>query len=67
MTHHIQYNVCACACLWERDSPVLTWPFGSTPQNTPQAEDNGSLILLDDLHPKKPTKIKTPVASHSLI
>lgn len=28
---------------------VLTWSFGSSSHNAPQAKDNGSLVLLHDL------------------
>lgn len=31
----------------------LTWSFGSTSQNSPQAEDDSSLILLHDLCAEK--------------
>lgn len=39
--------------VYERN--VLTWPFGSSSQNAPQAKDNGSLILFDDLYTERET------------
>lgn len=34
---------------WWRIKNVLTWSFGSSSQNAPQAKDNGSLVLLHNL------------------